>query len=239
MKKLFILIFPLITLVSFAQSSGLELEHVKAKFENGLISLDEYQKMGREWSRIVEKYDGYPHFPINEETNHIEFVFIDTLDNFSKKEIYDRVMEYNAIIFANINYTLHHQNYETGKIILKGHFVDYYLKDAGWLLNPNKQEVTKLKIDFTIQTTIKDSRIKTKITNIQVTTYIVSIDFKAYDYREYSFELPLSLLYPITNYPLKDWEDKLQQLMTIRDRLITYSKLQVNYILDKPDDYTF
>jgi hypothetical protein len=233
MKKTILILLLSLSLAGFSQTSEIELESVKARFEKKEFSSEQYQIMGKEWNRLIANFGGYPDFPVNQETKRIEYVFIDTLSGFTKKEIFQRAKEYTAINFGNISSVLHYEDYESGKLILKGFFEDYYTKEVSWWVNPSKELLTKIRCHFTVEITVKDERFKMKITDPMVEHYFY------YNYLEHSSQMPLSSLYPITDSDPKGWESRLKELLAVKKGIMNYSKSQLTYILNLRKDNNF
>ena len=233
MKKAILILLLSLSLTGFSQTSEIELERVKARYEKNEFSAEQYQVMGKEWNRLIAYFGGYPDFPVNLETKRIEYVFIDTLSGFTKKEIFQRAKEYTAINFGNISSVLHYEDYESGKLILKGFFEDYYTKEVSWWVNPSKELLTKIRCHFTVEITVKDERFKMKITDPMVEQYFY------YNYLEHSSLMPLTSLYPITDSDSKGWESRLKELLAIKNGIINYSKSQLAYVSNFRKDNNF
>ena len=233
MKKAILILLLSLSLAGFSQTSEIELERVKARYEKNEFSAEQYQVMGKEWNRLITYFGGYPDFPVNQENKRIEYVFIDTLSGFTKKEIFQRIKEYTAINFGHISAVLHYEDYESGKLILKGSFEDYYTKEVSWWVNPSKELLTKIRCNFTVEITVKDERFKMKITDPMVEHYFY------FNYLEQSSEMPLSSLYPITDSDTKGWESRLKELLAVKNGIMNYSNSQLAYILNLKQDNNF
>lgn len=233
MKKI-VFLFLLLPLVSSSQTSEIEVELVKLKYERNEITIEEYKKMGKEWQRLMDYFLGYPEFPLNSEGNEIEFFYLDKATGLSTEQIYNRIIEYSAINFGSITNVLHYSNLSTGKIILKGSFITYYLKrSTGLFSNPTNQTPTKFLISFTVEFTIKDGVYKMKITDPLLS------DYYYYNYQELSTTAPITSLYPVTEAPMKEWDARLKKLIEIRNLFTVYSSSLNSYVNSFNSDYDF
>lgn len=233
MKNATLILLLFFSLAGFAQTAEIELESVKARFENHEFSADQYKVMAKEWKKLIAELGSYPDLPLNPETNKVEYIFIDTLKGFDKKEIFQRVKEYAAIHFGNISAIVHYEDFETGKIIIKGNFQDFYTKEVSWWIDPSKELLTRIKCDFSADITVKDEKFMMKISNPMITHYY------HYNFIEYSSQMPLALLYPITDSETKEWEFRIKELLAVKNGILNYRKTQLDYILNFKSENNF
>ncbi len=232
--KSFFFLLAFLPLFLFSQTSEIEIELVKLRYERNEFPIEEYKKMGKEWQRLMDYFGGYPEFPLDKEGNKIEFQYIEQAPGLTKEQIFNRIIEYSAINFGSINEVLHYSNLGSGKLIFKGKFESYYLKRAsGLFANPSNQTPTKFLVSFTVEFTLKDGAYKMRITDPLIS------DYYFYNYQETSSTLPITSYYPVTEAPLKEWDARLKKLIEIRNLFTYYSSSLKSYVNQISTDYDF
>jgi hypothetical protein len=109
---------------------------------------------------------GYPDLPYNENTNTIQFNQVLEFPNVDKETIYNRILEWSALTFGSINAVLHYENFETGKIILKGTFEIIYRLETKSFWGFEKEAITNSECSETYIFTLKENKVKIEITNL-------------------------------------------------------------------------
>jgi len=175
--------------------------------------------------------------PYNEETKEIEFKSIKTFSNIDKKTIYDRSMEWIAEKFGSLESVLHYSNPEDGKIILKGWFEVYYRNDIETFFSIKKEKILSVKCNFTYVFTIKDNKLKMEVIDIKYEYYVPYTLAGNLYIPSYTYDGPISALYPITNSESVEWKGKLNLLDKTTFYLNSYFGDVERYIKNKSTDY--
>ena len=195
-----------------SQTFELEKKSLNSLIESGKYSQEELKVIGAAWNNLLEDFGGYPELPYNPVTKNIEYIKVDTFHGIQKKDIYRRVKEWVAINYGSINSVLHYEDYDSGKIIVKGRFsvlVDDRYKNI-W--GNAKETVISLKCYHTVIFTVKEGRMKTEYRDIEYEsesggyaagTYYVPVSTIKYD---------MTMLYPITAKDKSTWVSRLSTL---------------------------
>jgi len=232
-------------LSSYSQTREIEIKYIKDKFEKGEITIQEYQDMGKKWNELMDLFKGYPKFPYNPVTEEIEYLFTKNYPTLTKEIIYDRIKEWTALSFGNINSVLHYENYENGKIIIKGTKTLYVLEDyerTGFWGNRTEVETIKeVEVAVTYVFTIRDTRLKVQYAKL-------NFEYKSTGYysnllKQYipnrKWTTPLYRIYPITSGDASSWKYKLSILYeTTKSTSSTVNSL-TKYIENYENDYSF
>jgi len=233
---LFILLMPFVSYISFGQTEQAELDNVSRKFKKGKISSTEYKELANEWKNLLKKFDGYPEFPYRKESKIIQYEFIQNFPDLNKNILYNRVLEWAAINFGSLDAVLHYKDYESGKIILKGVVSIYQIVDIHSFFTTQKK-LLETNCHQTYIFTFNKNKIKLQIQNIgykqkyyNQTASISSL---------YTTDYSIHDLYPITNYPPDQWENKLFQLVSTDKKIRNLKAILFNYIKSYKKDYDF
>lgn len=232
--------FLLIILCNYAysQTEKLEIENLTNRYSNGDFSIEKYQKYANDWKNLINDMGGYPSLPYNESSKKIKFNMIQSTKQ-SKKVNYNRILEWSAINFGSLDNVLHYQNFESGKIIIKGWFDVTHKSEYKNFWGKSKDGITTTKCFQSFIFTIKDDKVKVEITDVN---YV----FRSHSYYtttvyipDRKFEVSLHDIYPITNFNSHEWKEKLDLLNQTNLKIKRLIMNLNNYIKNYSNDYTF
>ncbi len=219
----------------FGQTADAEKKRLTERYQQKDFDAVEYAEFAKEWNAVLNKMGGYPDLPYNSETEKIEFTFSKTFSDLSKEIIFDRIMEWCAINYGNLSYVLHYENFESGKIIVKGWFNIFNIKHYGKIFNDQFEQT---KCDHIFVFTLSDKSLKLEATRLNY-TFTQLIWSSNLTYTEQSYNIPIQLLYPITDGDTGEWGRRLSILYETNKRLKSYATDLFKYIGNYNKDYEF
>ncbi|MDA3942567.1 MAG: DUF4468 domain-containing protein [Bacteroidetes bacterium] len=238
MKMNLFLVFFLFTSLAWAQTEQLEKDNINNRFKNGEFSAEAYPEYVSDWRNMIYSFGKYPELPYDEKSGLIKFKFIKKTGQ-PKKVNYDRIMEWAAIHFGALKSVLHYENYENGKIILKGNFDVTHKNEYRVFWGKLKEGLKTTRCKQTFIFTIKDNIIKAEVIDVKY-------EFKLYGYAgasiyvpDRSYEVSIHNIYPVTNYDSIEWKERLDLLnqTNIKIELLIFGL--ADYIMDYANDITF
>ncbi len=236
-KLLLTLVLSLIFKASIAQTNQLEIDNLARRFENEEFSALDYKGLAKEWQDLLEEFNGYPVLPYDEEAKYFVYEHKYNFEGFSKKEIYNRVIEWIAISFGHIDAVMRYQNLETGRIIFKGLFpIRYEGYKIGFWGKPTTKTTPKGRLSSQIYVvTIVDENIKIEVLGIRYAQSDFIDITNVYD----KYEVYLEELFPITNYEPEYWREILNVMRAIVEGIEKNSTQLAGYILaqESYEDY--
>lgn len=185
---------------------------------------------------LIAENNGYPALPLNAD-GEIRYHFIKSFSGVNKKILYDRIHEWAALTFGNINSVLHYENYENGKIILKGHFEISHKLDYKNFWGRLKEGVSNRTCYQTYIFTLLDDKVKIQIIDL---TY----EWDLYNYTGSSYitiptKQSIHGFYPITDGDYKQWKERLDILYQTKLEIDDIVNSLEGYIKDVHTDYKF
>lgn len=232
-----ILVLLLCSINLLAQTREAEVANVAKRYQTGEINATEYNKMGAVWNELMDAYGGYPEFPLNA-NGKIEYEYVKAYEKIDKQIIFNRIHEWAAIVFGNLNNVLHYENYETGKIIFKGYFNLVHKADHKvWSFGKLHETIQSRDCYQTYVFTIKGNKIKLQIINV---TYEYSkYEMIGTTYLNVDYKIPIGALYPITNGDYAQWKERLDILVETKKKVSSTVESLDLYIRNETDDYIF
>jgi len=233
MKIPYIITLVFLSSFSLAQTRQLELDYMKGLFESGEINLERYQELSKEWRELNEEIGGYPQLPYDENTGRIVYdVGIKEYD-FNKEIIYKRIKEWAAITFGSLDAVLHYEDFESGKIILKGNFEFLIPQDNKWLFG-EYESIDLARCYQIFIFTVKDNKLKLNITGIEF-----EVQYKLGIGNLGEVRQSIHSIYPITQGRPVTWKGKLSVLTGLNYRINTMADNMDYYIRSYNQDYDF
>jgi hypothetical protein len=241
MKKLIasLLLF-LWSLIIFAQSWEAEEKNLSRRIQSGQLTQQETAELIPQWRKFKEDFGTYPELPFNQ-NNILEYSFIFE-NNLDKKVLYNRVLEWAAISFGALDAVLHYENFESGKIILKGSFKITYVGDfsgGGFWGNKIEERTSSAKAGQTYVITIKDNKLKLQIIDIEIEIKLGGYYTGTYYKPSEDIKVSIDFLYPISNSDKIAWKGNLNRLSDINTKIINLSNSLNAYISNYSNDYDF
>lgn len=228
-----IIIFPILV---HAQTAELEIAALSKRVKSGELTTSDYTSLASEFNKLLKDYD-YPILPFNS-NDKVEYVFIDELNEISKQVIYKRILEWAAINYGSLNAVLHYDDFETGKIIVKGNFDVPYVEDyLGWF-GVEKVGITSNTCYQTCIFTIKENKVKTIIKDIEFNYQTRNYSSGSY-IPDRTIKIDLEEYFPISDNEQIDWRGIISMLNHTDDMLRSYNKRLEDYINDYENDYNF
>ena len=190
---------------------------------------------------MLSFFGGYPAMPYDEEKELIEFVNVLELNGIPKSVIFNRLKEWIAINFGNIDAVLHYESFESGKVIIKGVFeIPYFKKRYNFWGKVIDDEISKsVESTQTYIFTIVDNKLKIETTNIRYNFMTAGYWTGSYYRPERTNELSIHSLYPITAHPASEWKSMLSILLFTKEKINQKNLLLQYYIKNYQSDYNF
>lgn len=235
MKKAVItLVVMLCVLVMAAQTEKIEKKILSERIAQGKIPTDKATEVRDKWYKLMGEFGGYPNLPYNEEKGIVEFEHIKEFPGMDKKTIYNRVLEWSAINFGSLGAVLNYENFETGKIILKG-FTYIHIKEdmKGFFMTSEKIRSIRVKVTYVF--TVKEGKLKIYYTGIEYEVPYYAVASNTLSYSDES----ISAYYPIVESEEINWKGRLSLLKETNIELTATSLRLCNYILDSAKDNGF
>lgn len=163
---------------------------------------------------------GQTQIPIDTSTGKVSYTEIVYADSVSKKELFDRSLEWLALNYKSANDVIQLQNEATGKIIAKGLFKEY-LSLMGGLTVYDCSVYHTLKID------IKEGRVRIQLTDLYEKHYVSPSQYSSGGWVEKPIEDAINPEYFAKAY--RDFMNRVDR--QIHSSLDSYSKF-----IQKPSD---
>jgi len=219
----------------YGQTAEAEKKRLTERYQQKDFDEITYLEMAKEWNDILKRVEGYPDLPYNAETNQIDFKWIQVFPELSKRIIYNRVLEWCAINYGNLETVMHYQDFESGKIIVKGYFEFYNIKRINRLFkDPLEETICNHILVFTLHD--NSLKVETKYLNYTFTNYTWDSN---YNLIANSYNLPITILYPVTDADMLDWMKRLSVLHETNKSLNGYATDLFKYIDNYNKDYDF
>ncbi len=225
----------------FAQTEEREKEYLSNEYQNKNITQEKYAELGKMWREMLSFFGGYPAMPYDEEKELIEFVNVLELNGIPKSVIFNRLKEWIAINFGNIDAVLHYESFESGKVIIKGVFeIPYFKQRYNFWGKVIDDEISKsVESTQTYIFTIVDNKLKIETTNIRYNFMTAGYWTGSYYRPERTNELSIHSLYPITAHPASEWKSMLSILLFTKEKINQKNLLLQYYIKNYQSDYNF
>jgi len=218
MKKIIVLLILIIS----SQLVKSQTEEEEKKYLNsqvGILSQPELLAISREWRKLLEVNNGYPDIPYNSNIGSIDFEYIYDYPEFTKQQIFNRVKEWAAIYYGSLDAVLHYEDFNSGKIVLKGNF-PFVISDkwTNFWGNP-KESARTVRCFYTIIYTLKDNKLKVNYREIEYESTFDAIISSTVYIPSHTISYPITDLYPITKSVSSTWESRLNSLVETSSRI--------------------
>lgn len=214
------------------------MKYLSEKYQNGDITLERYRELSKRWTDLIELFGSYPDMPYSSELNSILFEYV--LDNSYSKEInFNRIKEWGAIYFIDFENVLRYENFNSGKIILKGYFEIPFLYDVRFMgIKLLNNTVEKAISTQTYVFTIKENKVKVEISGIYYEIIYTDPGIGV----EVTYRRGIDAVYPVTQLGegiFLDWDAKLSLLKNTKEQIEELVQSLDNYIKGYENDYDF
>jgi hypothetical protein len=244
-RKLLIIVFALLPLISFSQTEKIEKDYVNYLIQGGTLSTEEIKSLSTKFKSLLNEV-GYPELPYDESEDKFVFKNIYDLPGIDANTIYDRCMEWIAIRFGSIASVLHYGDPNRGKIIVKGNTeLTAHANYRSFFFGSKKERIELITCYFTMIYTIKDGKIKCEGENIEYEFTFISaaaISESTADYLEtgnHSFTVPISTLFPIIAHDEIHWKKHISLAQATKRKLYNFGLSISEYIALDKADYDF
>jgi len=236
MKKLLtLLILSLFLAPIFSQTLDIEYKAMEKRFLSKELDQLQYKDLLKKWKALTKEFS-YPDLPYNEDTKQVEFETVYDLQGVPQEVIYKRVKEWAAISFGRLSSVLHYEDYETGKIIIKGSFKVPYINFYKGFWGTERTTINSSTCNFTSIITIKSGKIK--IQNLGI-----DFDYTSKSYSTYVSEITtnrdLNDHFPISSNSEGSWKEYFQIMNTTQKRINNFNSSLRVHILSYTYDYIF
>lgn len=220
----------------FGQTKELEEEYIMKQHYQREITDVELTYQVNKWRKLLDDFGGYPDLPFREDTKELDYTMVFSFEGLSKEVIYNRIMEWAAISFGNINQVMHYSDLLTGKIVLKGHFNFLYRDDDESFWGKLKEDVEAARCYQTWVFTIVEGSLKIETFNVR---YEILVYYASPYASSRTISKNIEDMYPITRADPIEWKGRLSILQTTS---VEFAKIYASlkeYITDYYDDYNF
>ncbi|MDY0075834.1 MAG: DUF4468 domain-containing protein [Bacteroidales bacterium] len=238
MKVRLVIVLCLISIVAWSQTEQLEKENINNRFKNGEFNVEAFGVYANDWREMMKSFGTYPELPYDEESGMIKFKIIEETGQ-PKKINYQRIMEWAAINFGALSSVLHYENYESGKIILKGSFDITHKNEYRNFWGKPKEGLKKTKCNQTFIFTVKDNTIKAEVIDVRYEFTFLGYSSATMYIPDRNYEVSIHHVYPITNFDSREWKEKLDLLNQTNVKINWLVGGLSNYIKEYENDIDF
>lgn len=236
---LLILYFPAPT---YAQTYRMEVDYLNSLLMSHEKTAQEVTQMKKALDDACDDSKTYPVLPYDTLTKSFNFTFILDCPGIPKKVLFERTKEWGALSYADIEGVLRHENFESGKIIIKGYTpLSYRRTYKGWFGNKFTYSQTS-KGYHTMIITVKEEKVKLEIKDIRFSFSSRPYFSTITNSMETGYEstIYLDTMFPITKQDgLGIW---IGLLDLARQSFVEYGRHSKSlnwYLLDWEKDYKF
>lgn len=235
----FSIVFFALLVPGFIACQTLEKEkaHLVELAQQGVITNEEYREKANSLLEFVEEIGGYPQLPINEDGDIVFDFVLNT--HYDTKTNFNRILEWAAIRFGDLQSVLRYQNLETGRIILKGNFDVVFKKDYKTFWGKKKEEIEETTAYQTFDFFIKDNKVRMRILDLRYKFKIIAYAASTMQYSQREIEVGINTLMPITQADIITWKGNLSMIGETTNNILSYRSELENYINAYEMDYKF
>jgi hypothetical protein len=222
---------------SISQTEDAEMEYLNTLLNK--LSQTEILELSKDWRVFLEKNE-YPKLPYNKDLGEIDYQFVYSYPELSKQKIFNRIKEYASINYGSLDAVLRYEDYNSGKIVLKGYF-PFVINDEVKNFWGNSKEVARF-IDcfYTVVYSINENKLKVNYRNIEFeTTYGGYYSVSNIYIPEVKMKKTLSSLYPVTMGAKDTWLGRLNTMSQTTKSLENHQKNFDNFLKNTNEDMKF
>jgi hypothetical protein len=210
-----------------AQNDSIDADYLSKQYLKGDFTIDKYQKLAKTWRDAIASVNGYPILPYKSDIQDIKYEYYFTFDSLDKNIIYNRILEFMSLKYANLASVIDYQDYDLGKIIIKAR-------------NPIKaHRSNRLYYLTNYRFTLIENRMKLEISQLSFDYEYNSYTMGETTFYNYLINEPVRKYYPITKNDSEYWQEYMQILKATKDDIeSTAAKIEA-FIQDINEDYNF
>lgn len=232
----------LIPAIAATQTYKAECDYLNGLLKSGEKTPQEVGQMKKDLDNACNGSKTYPVLPYDTLTGIFHFSYILDCAGISKKVLFERVKEWCSLSYADIDAVLRYEDFESGKIIIKGYAPLAYRQSYRGLFGQKRTYSQSSKGYHTTIVTIKEGRVKMEVQDIRFS--FISRPYWSSTTNSYlaggDTEVYLNQIFPITkNESTNDWPGLLD---LANQAVIVYNlhSAALNYYLhDWEKDYKF
>lgn len=230
--------FCLFSTLAMGQTLQLEKKSLNERFLRGDFTVADYAKFAKDWRDMLASFGGYPELPYDSVSGHIKFEMVEQTGQ-PKQVNYQRIMEWAAINFGSLSTVLYHENFESGKIILKGSFDVTHKNVYGVMWGRPLEALKTTRSKQTYIFSIKDNVIKAEVVDVRYEFFVYGYSVASQYIPDRTYEISIHNVYPITNFESMEWKEKLDLLYQTNLKINELISDLVRYIKDYDNDLNF
>lgn len=227
------------TLRVTGQTEEIEDAYLFELANTGQITNVMFSNYAKQWKDLLIEMGGYPKLPYNEDTKTISFDRVIEYPILDKSTIYKRILEWGAICFGSLSEVLHYDDFESGKLIIKGTFELDYEVDYKNIWGFEREKIRSINCDETIIFTVKDNKIKVELTNLDYWTVVGGIELPGSYIPESIVHFSIRDFYPVTKGEPISWKGKINLLIATKENINLLIASLDSYIRNAILDYNF
>lgn len=235
------LFFTLMLLSIAAQSQTLAMEYalLNQKLKSGDYDVERVRDMNAEL-KDIEKSGKYPLLDYDTVSHEITYRYIIECPGVPKTIVYKRIKEWCALKYGDFETVLRYEDFETGKIIVKGYVDLPYEYNWVGLFGEIQTNTEKTKCTHALVATVKDYRVKIEIKELYYEFVYGGYFIGSTYYPKVSSQKSISMFLPlVNNKKVRDWKMSLS-LLSNTELQFDYCKESIHkYLMDYLVDYKF
>lgn len=238
MKKILLFLVGLsLSTYSISQTEDAEMEYMNTLLNK--LSQTEVLELSKNWRSFLEKNE-YPSLPYNKDMGEIDYQFVYSYPELSKQKIFNRIKEYASLNYGSLDAVLHYEDFNSGKIVLKGFFPFVIIDEAKNFWGNPKEVAKEVDCFYTVVYSIKENKLKVNYRNIEFeTTFGGYYSLAGVYLPETKLKKSLSSLYPVTMGTKETWLGKINTMKQTTKSLDSHQKMFDNFMKNSIEDMNF
>jgi len=235
-------LFLILCLTTYFHAYGQSLAHEYALLNEKLKSEDYSVEKVRDMNarlKEMEKAGTYPVLQYDTASSDITYRYVMDFPGIPKSILYKRVKEWCALKYGDFETVLRYEDFETGKVIVKGYVEIPYEFTWAEMFGGAMMSANKTKCTHALVATVKDFKLKIELREVAYDIEYGGYMFGSTYYPKVSYTKSIQSFIPLVNVKLRDWKTTLT-LLKNTDIQFRYMKNSLEkYLLDYLNDYKF
>jgi hypothetical protein len=238
MKTLLVMAALMIGTQGFAQTMEAEMAQLSKLLSTGKVT-------GQQAGEIKKSIEGffkdgsYPKLPYDTTTKEVVFDYVMECPGVPKATIYKRIKEWCAIAYGDFETVLRYEDFETGKIVVKGYVnIPYHFTFTGMFGGEHSLPMTA-KCNHGVVFTVKDNKFKFSIQQLDFNVTFDGYTAGSIYVPSRTVEYPFSGIFPLVNVAPESRKDMLE---LVRNTLAEFDESRASvwkYVKGVDGDYRF